>query len=305
MPKIVVVGSSNVDLIMKMDRLPVRGETVTDAEFLQVYGGKGANQAVAAARAGGQVAFVNCVGTDAYTPQMVQNFRDDGIDTTYVFREEGRNSGHALVMIGSEGANYLSVAPGTNYALSPARIDEALPLIERAGLLLLQYEIPAETIAHTIRLAEQRGIPLLWNFAPARDFDLRYLSGVAILVVNEVEAGFLAGQSVSSREEAESAAQVLLDRGATTVIITLGKGGCLLTSAKEQLHVPAFEVEAVDTTAAGDVFCGAFGVAYLEGKSSAECLRFASAAAALSVTRLGAQPSAPTREAIDKFLAAR
>jgi len=302
MKKIVVIGSSNVDLLMKMDHLPEKGETVTDAEFFQVYGGKGANQAVAAARAGGNVAFVNCVGEDAYTPQMVQNYKNDGIDTRFVFQEKGIASGHALIMIGGEGMNYLSVAPGANYKLTPQKIDEAMPVIDEAAMIVMQYEIPEETIKYVIDLANQKNIPVLWNCAPARAFDLSYIPKINILVLNEVEAGFLAGIPVENESDAEEAAQKLVDSGVEKVIITLGSKGAFVVTKTEKVSVPAFKVEAVDTTAAGDTFCGAFSVALVEGKSLKDALQFASAAAAISVTRIGAQPSAPNRLEIDDFL---
>lgn len=300
--KIVVIGSSNVDLLMKMDHLPAVGETVTDADFFQVYGGKGANQAVAAARAGGNVAFVNCVGEDAYTPQMVQNYIHDGIDTSWVFHEKEIASGHALIMIGGAGNNYLSVAPGANYMLTPQKIDEAMAVFDEAGIIVMQYEIPEETIKYVIDLANSKNIPVLWNFAPARTFDLSYIPRVNILVLNEVEAGFLAGMPVANEQDAEKAAQILIDRGVEKVIITLGSKGAFVMSKEEKVQVPAYQVDAVDTTAAGDTFCGAYAVALAEEKSSKECLEFASAAAAISVTRMGAQPSAPTRKEIDAFL---
>jgi len=300
--KIVVIGSSNVDLLMKMDHLPEKGETVTDAEFFQVYGGKGANQAVAAARAGGNVAFVNSVGEDAYTPQMVQNYKNDGIDTRYVFQEKGIASGHALIMIGGEGMNYLSVAPGANYKLTPQKIDEALPVFDEAAIIVMQYEIQEETIKYVIDLANNKNIPVLWNCAPARAFDLSYIPRINILVLNEVEAGFLAEMTVETEADAEKAAQKLVDRGVEKVIITLGSKGAFVVTKTEKVSVPSFKVEAVDTTAAGDTFCGAFAVALVEGKSLKDALQFASAAAAISVTRMGAQPSAPTRKEIDEFL---
>jgi ribokinase len=302
MKKIVVIGSSNVDLLMKMDHLPEKGETVTDAEFFQVYGGKGANQAVAAARAGGNVAFVNSVGEDAYTPQMVQNYKNDGIDTRYVFQEKGISSGHALIMIGGQGMNYLSVAPGANYKLTPQKIDEALPVFDEAAIIVMQYEIQEETIKYVIDLANNKNIPVLWNCAPARAFDLSYIPKINILVLNEVEAGFLAEMTVETEADAEKAAQKLVDRGVEKVIITLGSKGAFVVTKTEKVSVPAFKVEAVDTTAAGDTFCGAFAVALVEGKSLKEALQFASAAAAISVTRIGAQPSAPSRIEIDTFL---
>lgn len=300
--KIVVIGSSNIDLIMKMDHLPEKGETVTDAEFLQVYGGKGANQAVAAARAGGNVAFVNCVGEDAYTPQMVQNYKNDGIDTSWVFHEKNISSGHALIMIGDAGNNYISVAPGANYQLSPAKIDEAISIFDEAAIIVMQYEIREETIKYVVDLANSNGIPVLWNFAPARAFDLSYIPKVNILVLNEVEAGFLAQMTVENEIDTENAANILIDKGVEKVIITLGSQGAFVMTKKEKVRVPAYKVKAVDTTAAGDTFCGSYAVAMVEDKSLKECLQFASAAAAISVTRMGAQPSAPTRMEIDAFL---
>ena len=300
--KIVVIGSSNVDLLMKMDHLPEKGETVTNAEFFQVYGGKGANQAVAAARAGGNVAFVNCVGEDAYTPQMVQNYKDDGIDTSFVFHEKGLASGHALIMIGGEGMNYLSVAPGANYLLTPAKIDEAIPIIDEAAMIVMQYEIPEETIKYVIDIANQKGIQVMWNCAPARAFDFSYIPKINILVLNEVEAGFLAEMPVENESDAEKAAEKLVAKGVEKVIITLGSQGAFVVTKNEKVSVPSYKVEAVDTTAAGDTFCGAFAVALVEGKALKEALQFASAAAAISVTRMGAQPSAPSRVEIDGFL---
>jgi ribokinase len=300
--KIVVIGSSNVDLIMKMDHLPAKGETVTDAEFMQVFGGKGANQAVAAARAGGNVSFVNCVGEDAYTPQMIKNFKNDGIDVRYVFREKGVASGHALVMIGDKGDNYLSVSPGANYRLTPQKIDKAMPVIDEAAMIVMQYEIPAPTIKYVIDLASRKNIPVLWNFAPAREFDLSYIRKINILVLNEVEAGFLAQMHVGSESDAEKAAQILVEKGVEKVIITLGRKGAFVLTKSEKIQVPAFQVKAVDTTAAGDTFCGALAVAMVEGKPLKDSLIFANAAAAISVTRMGAQPSAPKRNEMDEFI---
>ncbi|MBT3382407.1 MAG: ribokinase [Prolixibacteraceae bacterium] len=300
--KIVVIGSSNVDLIMKMDHLPEKGETVTEAEFLQVYGGKGANQAVAAARAGGNVAFVNCVGEDAYTPQMIQNYKNDRIDTRFVFQEKGIASGHALIMIGGDGDNSISVAPGANYRLTPQKIDEAQPIIDEAAMIVMQYEIPEETVKYVIDLANKKNIPVLWNVAPARAFDFSYIPKVNILVLNELEAGFLAETPVENEQEAEKAADILLAKGVEKVIITLGAKGAFVVTKDEKVRVPAFKVNAVDTTAAGDTFCGSFAVALVEGKSLKESLQFASAASAICVTRMGAQPSAPDRKEIEAFL---
>lgn len=300
--KIVVIGSSNIDLIMKMDHLPEKGETVTDAVFMQVYGGKGANQAVAASRAGGKVTFVNCVGEDAYTPQMLRNFLNDGIDTRFVFQEKNVPSGHALIMIGNEGENIISVAPGANNLLLPGKIEKASRIFDDAALIVMQFEIPEETIKYVIDLANKKNIPVMWNVAPARAFDFSYIPKVNILVLNEVEAGFLAEIPVENETDAEKAAQRLVSRGVEKVIITLGSQGAFVLTQNEKVSVPAFKVEAVDTTAAGDTFCGALAVAITEGKNLKESLQFASAAAAISVTRMGAQPSAPNRREVEEFL---
>ena len=303
--KIVVVGSSNVDLIMKMDHLPEKGETVTDAEFLQVYGGKGANQAVAAARAGGNVAFVNCVGEDAYTPQMIKNYQNDNIDTRYIFPTKNIASGHALIMIGGEGQNIISVAPGANYKLTAEKIKQAVSVFDEAAIIVMQYEILEETIKYVIDIANKKGIPVLWNCAPARTFDMDYIPKINVLVLNEVEAGFLAGISVEKEGDAEKAAEILIQKGVDKVIITLGSNGAFVLTENEKVKVPAYKVNAIDTTAAGDTFCGAFAVALTEHKSLKESLQFASAAAAISVTKMGAQPSAPTRIEIDNFISER
>ncbi|MFN8254363.1 MAG: ribokinase [Bacteroidales bacterium] len=300
--KIVVIGSSNIDFIMKMPRLPKVGETVTDAVFMQTFGGKGANQAVGAARAGGKVYFVNCAGDDDLTPRMIEQYRNDGIDTSYIFRENGISTGTALIMIGEQGSNYLSVAPGANYRLLPSYIDKAEKIIKEADLVILQYEILAETLKYTLSLCERLGKTVLWNFAPAREFDKNYLKKVSILVVNETEAEILSGISVKDDASVEKAAKELKSHGCKTVIITLGINGSFILDGDKIMKVPAFKVEAIDTTAAGDIYCGSLAVALVEGKSFSESVRFASAAAAISVTRMGAQPSAPGRKEIDDFL---
>ena len=299
---ITVIGSSNVDMIMKMEKLPRLGETVTDAEFFQVYGGKGANTAVGAARAGGNVNFVNCVGDDIFSDPMVGNFRKDGINTEFVFKETGISSGTALVMIGGKGDNYLSVAPGANYRLTSGYIDRAVRVIEEADMILIQNEIPAETIKYIINKAFSLGKKIMYNFAPAKpiyDIDWKKIS---YLVVNETEAEFLSGKKVETDEEINTAAAFLADKGASNVIITLGARGSYVHSGDLKMLLPAYKVEATDTTAAGDIYCGSLAVALTEGKSLREAVSFAGAASAISVTRIGAQPSAPKREEIDEFI---
>ena len=301
--KIVVIGSSNVDFIMKMEHLPQRGETVTDAEFMQTFGGKGANQAVGAAKAGGDVWFVNCVGDDAFGPLLKENLRESGVHVDYVFEQQNITSGAALVMVGGVGENYLSVSPGANYLLTPDIIQGLEPLLHEAAMVVLQYEVLPETLNAAIDLAHTLGKPVMFNLAPARPFDKTRQSQIAYLVVNENEAESLCGFPVDSPQHVEQAADTLLEQGAQTVIITLGAEGAYLAAPGLRENIPAFTVKAIDTTAAGDIFCGALAVALVEGKSLPDAARFASAASAISVTRLGAQPSAPGREEIERFLA--
>jgi ribokinase len=304
---IVVIGSSNVDFIMKMDHLPARDETVTDAIFMQTFGGKGANQAVAAGRAGGNVIFVNCVGDDPYAPTMVAGYEASGVRTDCLFYETGIASGAALVMVGEGGHNYLSVASGANGRLTPDRIDSVRDLIAGAAYVLMQFEIPAASISRALEIAVEEGVPVVWNYAPANPFDIAQLDKVAMLVANEPETTALTGIAVTDRASAATAAGELLKLGVGTAIVTLGEAGSVIAAqgAAEVTHVAAYPVEAVDTTAAGDTYCGCLVVALAEGKSLADAVRFAGAAAALSVQKLGAQPSMPWREEIDAFLAAR
>jgi ribokinase len=303
--KLVVVGSSNIDLIMKMERLPRPGETVTEAEFAQVFGGKGANQAVGAARAGGDVAFVSCVGDDAYGAQVIENLKRDGIDTRHVFPEEGVASGTALIMIDAGGENCISVAPGANYRLTPEHVDRAREAIEEAAVVIAQCEILPETLDHVIDLGFRLGKLVLLNLAPARALADASLAKLGALAVNETEAEFLTGRPVTTDAEVEAAASALLRKGPKIVIVTLGGRGAWVAVEGHQGLVPGFEVEATDTTAAGDVHCGALAVGLVEGQALLDAVAFANAAAALSVTKLGAQPSAPARAEIDALVASR
>jgi ribokinase len=303
--QVVVVGSSNIDLVMKMARLPKVGETVTDARFVQAFGGKGANQAVGAARAGGNVVFVGCVGDDAYGAQVIDSLKADDIDTRFVFTEAGVASGTALIMVGSEGQNYLSVAPGANYRLTPAHVDRAREALERAAVIATQCEIRPETLDRVIALGADLGKPVMLNLAPARKTSEASLAKLAYLAVNETEAEFLTGGTVTSDRDVEAAADTLLAMGPKTVVLTLGARGAYVAGGGVRDLVPGFAVEAVDTTAAGDVHCGALAVALVEGRPLLDAVRFANAASALSVTKLGAQPSAPKRPDIEALLSRR
>ena len=303
--KVVVVGSSNIDLIMKMERLPRPGETVTEAEFAQVFGGKGANQAVGAARAGGDVAFVSCVGDDAYGGQVIENLERDGIDTRHVSQEEGVATGTALIMIDAGGENCISVAPGANYRLTPAHVDRARDVIEEATVVIAQCEILPETLDHVIDLGFRLGKLVLLNLAPARALNDASLGKLGALAVNETEAEFLTGLPVTTDAEVQAAAGALLGKGPKIVIVTLGARGAWVAVEGHQGLVPGFEVDPVDTTAAGDVHCGALAVGLVEGQALLDAVAFANAAAALSATKLGAQPSAPSRGEIDALVESR
>ena len=300
--RIIVVGSSNVDFIMKMSRLPQRGETITNATFLQTFGGKGANQAYAAAQAGGEVYFVNCVGDDRYGPAIVENLQSVGVNTRFVFTSPGVASGTALVMIGGDGDNYLSVAPGANYELNRSHIDQVRALIADSAMIVLQCEILADTFDYVVELASQQRRPILLNLAPARAVTESSLQRVTYLILNESEAEFLCGFPIESVELAARAAESLRARGPRVVLITLGSQGVCLSSGGEAVHVPAFAVTAVDATAAGDSFCGALATCLVEDQPLIDAVRFASAAAAICVTRLGAQPSIPSRQETRQFL---
>lgn len=304
MSRILVIGSSNVDLVMHMPRLPVVGETIINATFSQTYGGKGANTAVATRRAGGNVTFVNCVGDDAYTPGMVAMYEAEGIDTHLLHHETGIASGTAFVIVGQNGENYLTVASGANNRLTPERIDAIEVDIATADRVLLQCEIPAETNTRVLEIAERYDVPVLMNLAPARPTDLVDLRRLDALVVNEVEGRFLAQEAGLSVASDRDLAKLLRDHyGCPRVVVTLGDEGAVAATPDEEISFPAFAVDVVDTVAAGDTFCGSLAVALTEGHPLADALRFSCAASAISVGRKGASPSCPQRAEIDAFLA--
>lgn len=298
---IVVVGSTNIDLIVALPRLPAVGETVAGGRFLQAFGGKGANQAVAAARAGGEVVFITAVGSDEFGAAALAGFAHDGVDASAALRVDGP-TGTAVILVGPAGDNVIALAPGANDALDVAAVDALAEQIGVAELVMLQMEIPPATTARVLELAAARGVPVLCNYAPARPDGPPVSAAMTGLVVNEVEAEALTGAPVRDPAGALAAAAALLARGPAYVIVTLGAAGAALASGELRLHVPAFPVAAVDATAAGDAFCGALAVALVEGQPLPEAVRFASAAGALAATRAGAQPSLPTREAIEALL---
>ncbi|MFQ5751587.1 MAG: ribokinase [bacterium] len=301
-PKIVIVGSSNTDMIIKMERIPEPGETVIGGEFSIAAGGKGANQAVAAARAGGEVNFVACVGKDMFGKQAVEGFIKDGINVEYVFEKSHTASGVALIFVDKKGENSIAVASGANSKLLPSHIERAKNAIISADVLIMQLETPIATVNAAAKLASANRVKVILNPAPARPLEAETLRYISILTPNKSEAELLTGIKVEDEKGADEAANALLSRGLQTVLITLGPGGVYVATSDMRKMVPGFEVEAVDTTAAGDVFNGALAVSLAENNPWLEAVRFANAAAALSVTKLGAQPSAPYRAEIEKFL---
>ena len=298
----VVVGSSNTDMILRVHHVPRPGETLLGGEFSTAPGGKGANQAVAAARAGGHVAFVARLGRDLFGDAALAGFEREGMVLSHVSRDVGRPSGVALIFVGADGENSIGVAGGANQGLSGQEVRRARGLISKARVLLLQLETPLDTVEAAARIGRESGVTVILNPAPACPLPDSLLSQVTMLTPNETEASLLSGLAVTDALSAEKAARVLLKRGVGTVLITLGAKGALVASAEGSQLIPGFKVKAVDTTAAGDVFNGALAVRLSEGRGLAESVRFAHAAAAISVTRHGAQPSIPTRREINALL---
>ena len=300
--KIAVIGSSNVDLIMQIERLPIPGETVTGGKFHQTNGGKGANQAVGAARAGAEVTFISSLGADSFASNFLARLKEDSINTDYIIQKEGLSTGTALIMIDAQAENCIAVAPGANYALNKHHIDKAEAILATADLILIQCEILPETIHYIIQKADSLGKRLVLNLAPAYALPTELLSLVDLLIVNESEAALLSNLPVRTLEEAQKASVLLEQKVRGEVILTLGAKGSLVTTAKEQFAVDAFNVDAIDTTGAGDVYCGSLAAALVNGMDLREAVRFASAASALAVTRLGAQTAAPYLKEIEALL---
>jgi ribokinase len=300
---ILVVGSSNTDMIIKMARIPKPGETIIGGDFASAAGGKGANQAVGAARAGGAVTFIARIGHDMFGDKALAGFVADGINVDYVVRDRTSPSGVALIFVGENGENSIAVASGANARLTPADLRKARNAFRRAGVLLLQLETPLATVEVAAELAAAAGAHVILNPAPARPLPDTLLRRVYLLTPNESEAELLTGVAVDNADGAARAATALLGRGVRNVIITMGARGALVAGDGVREMIPAFKAKAVDTTAAGDIFNGTLAVGLAEGRPLLEAARFASAAAAISVSRMGAQSSAPKRAEIERLLA--
>ena len=303
-PHIVVVGSLNMDLVVEVPTFPAPGETVLGKNFATFPGGKGANQAVAAARLGARVSMIGRVGQDAFGDQLLASAQADGIDVTHVGRDVSAATGVAMIAVNEQGQNSIAVASGANFRLTADHVRQAWSELEDVDLLVMPLETPLESIAAAVSLANESGVKVILNPAPARDLPPEILAGVDVLAPNEPETAQLTGMPVNTAEESRAAARKLLTLGVGNVVLTLGsRGALILDGSNEQfMLVPARQVEVVDTTAAGDSFMGGLAVTLGEGRSLIEAARFANAVGALAVTRQGAQPSRPGRVEIDAIL---
>lgn len=299
--RVVVVGSVNTDMVVKGSRLPGPGETVTGGRFIMAPGGKGANQAVAAARLGAEVTLVAKVGRDVFGDQAIENYRREGILTDCILRDSSHATGVALILVDERGENLISVASGANHTLTPQEIAFAADRIRNADVLMLQLEIPMETVCAAAQIAAEAGVPLILDPAPAAPLPGGLLQHVAYLTPNETEAERLTGVTVTDEASARQAAERLLTAGTRHVLVTLGAKGVLVADKEHAVVVPSVRVDAVDTTAAGDAFNGGLAWALASGMTLEDAVRNACRVGALSATRLGAQPSLPTKAELAQF----
>ena len=300
-PKVVVVGSFNMDLVVKAERRPQTGETLMGEEFGMFIGGKGSNQAIAAARLGADVTMIGRLGTDLFGGTLMTTHAEEGICTDYVIRDTEIGTGVASILIDTDGDNSIVLVPQANMRLSVEDIERASESIAAADVLLLQLEVPVGASQRAAEIAKSNGATVVLNPAPAQELPDDFLAQVDILTPNEVETESLSGVRVSTAADAERAAKVLLDKGLSAVILTLGERGALLLTSDLTQRVPAYSVEVVDTTAAGDAFCGALATALARGENLVNAVAFANAVGALAVTVLGAAPSMPTAAQVEAF----
>ena len=299
MAKVLVVGSINMDLVVRVPHSPRPGETVLGGDFETFPGGKGANQAVAAARMGGEVTMVGRVGSDNFGDTLIQGLIEDKIKTSYVIKDSETPTGIAMIAVAADGENLIVVASGANFEVSEADVTHARDIMRDTDLLLLQLECPMEAVTAAVDLAKAYDIPVILNPAPAQPLSKALLANVDVLTPNETELMMLAGV-----DNVEGAIEKVLSWGTKNLVVTLGANGARVVSEGVDKHVPAHEITAVDTTAAGDAFNGALAVAFAEGKSLLEAVDYGMAAGALAATRRGAQPSLPTRDAVENLIKA-
>lgn len=295
---IVVIGSCNTDMVINMERLPLPGETLLGGKFFMNAGGKGANQAVAAARLGGKVNFIAKVGNDPFGIRSIDQYKAEGIGTKHVVVDKEHPSGVALILVDAHGENSIAVASGANAHLLPADIDEAHAAIKEGDIVLMQLETPMKTIEHAALIAKQAGKKVILNPAPAQPLSGALLGCLYMLIANETEAEFISGIQITDMDSVARAADVICSKGVENVVITLGSKGAFVKERGAYHQVPALKVKAVDATAAGDTFCGAVCVALAEEKNIIEAVEFACQASAVTVTRMGAQSSLPYRSEV-------
>jgi ribokinase len=300
--RLTIVGSFNTDLSVRTPRMPAGGETILGGPFKSGPGGKGANQAVAAVRLGADVTMVVKLGKDIFGDLAAQNLAREAIHCDYVLRTDATHTGVAFIIVDDTGENMIIVAAGANDQLTPADVDLARKAIETADLVLLQLEVPIETVEYATRLAHEAGVKVLLNPAPGRLLNADLLRRVDVLTPNETEASLITGMSVSSLSEADAAGKHLIAEGVGAVVVTMGANGALVVTPDGAQHVPGRQVDVVDTTGAGDAFSGSLAVALSEGKQLVEAARFANVAAALQVTKYGTAPAMPYRGEVDALL---
>ena len=299
--KIVVIGSCNTDMVINTERLPRPGETIIGGNFFMNAGGKGANQAVAAARLGGAVCFMAKVGNDHFGSRSIEQYKAEGINVEHILTDSEKPSGVALIMVDGKGENCIAVASGANAMLTPDDIDRAVEMIEHGDIVLMQLETPPETVEHAARIAKEKGKKVILNPAPALRLPDNLLKSLYMIIANETETEYITGVKITDMESICRAADIMSERGVENVVITLGAKGAFVKENGTYHKVQAIKVKAVDATAAGDTFCGALCVALAEKKSVLDAVEFANKCASVTVTRMGAQSSLPYRSEIDRM----
>ena len=301
---VLVVGSLNMDLVVSAQRLPKKGETILGDEFATFPGGKGANQAVAAGKLGANVSMVGCLGRDNFANALLVSLKANDVKTNFI-RQVPISTGTALITVDGEGANTIVVVGGANLKCSSLDVDQALETFLEPGILLVQNEVPRETVECAIGVAKRKGWMVIVNPAPAREIDEALLPFIDIMIPNETEMALLTKSCVDTQDDVIVAAGKLLKSGVKNVIVTMGEKGAICCNEQGNHHVPSYEVKAVDTTAAGDAYTGGLAAGLAEGKTLLESMKFAAAVAALSVTKHGAQPSLPWRVEVGEFMSSK